>query len=650
MHQHTGLTHLSPNQLDHGRPARLATWGALALLTAWLISPMFASQHLEGYTANLKAIAYMANRGDVRGQDLLMPAVTDFLYFSRAGVVALLQLGERLFGPEGDWDFRTLMIMSLAVVLAGSVFIAHRLEGVRPIAAFAALLLIPTVTENAFFFNDNMPSAAFAIAGVALVVTWDRPIAYAGAGLLSAAAVLCRTDAVLLAPLIAGVAWLRHPAWWPWLYRSGNAFLGFAAGLSLGALLLEATPLDAVLASQRFVGSFRFSTIILIIGLSLGVGGVLLLPIGLLTSWERLTTAPDRWRRAAVLILYPALIMAVAFRLGTETRYIYPLLTPWFALYGGRGLETLILALSSPRRRAAQAGVAALALAVLLPPVAVRMRDGPRSPSGRLWMPVLWWQWENAMAGSLRRVEATIRSAENIPLTLLISTHFNDDFFLKQRLLAAGWSPRPAEKAFPGCSGFSVYRKHDSTVAHVRTEPQYALLPTSTTRMRAFLLDRSLSCPALRAADRTVLTTWGFDYRLWDSTHSFDPHLVGSVMPMLQPLASLSVRLTPADARRMPPWTPRSADETIGKRQLQGIYHARDLSPQVTNQLAEDASAYLREPLKLQSAPGSVDSFITWPDFVKAYGPSCADPKRSNWQQIPLCQSGQVFSGSPARP
>ena len=51
---------------------------------------------------------------------------------------------------------------------------------------------------------------------------------------------------------------------------------------------------------------------------------------------------------------------------------------------------------------------------------------------------------------------------------------------------------------------------------------------------------------------------------------SFDPRLVGSVIPSLQPLASLSVRLTAADALRLPPWTSRPADETIPRRQLQG--------------------------------------------------------------------------------
>jgi len=49
------------------------------------------------------------------------------------------------------------------------------------------------------------------------------------------------------------------------------------------------------------------------------------------------------------------------------------------------------------------------------------------------------------MAGSLAGVEGTIGQASAVPLTLVISTHFKDEFFLKQRLRAGcrvrpGWS------------------------------------------------------------------------------------------------------------------------------------------------------------------------------------------------------------------
>ena len=79
---------------ERERPHRLMLWTILALGGAWLLSPMFFAQHLEGYSTNLKAIALMANRGDLLGQDLMSPVLTEFLYYSRAGVIGLLRLGE----------------------------------------------------------------------------------------------------------------------------------------------------------------------------------------------------------------------------------------------------------------------------------------------------------------------------------------------------------------------------------------------------------------------------------------------------------------------------------------------------------------------------------------------------------------------------
>ena len=509
----------------------MLAWAALALAAAWLLSPVLRAQHLEGYTTNLEVIALMANRGDLLGQNLLTPALTEFLYYTRVGVIGMLRIGDALLGPATDWDFRAIMIVSLAVILAGSVYIARRLDGVRPLAAFAALLLVPGVTESAFFFNDNIPSAAFAIGGVALALAWDKPAGYLGAGVLSAAAVLCRLDALLLAPAIGGVALLRHTAWRPFLLRAAAAVAGFLVGLVLAALALKATPLDALIISGPFSPNPRTFTTMLILAFFVGVPGALLLAVGLWTSWSRFAASPDRWRRVLVLMLYPALIMVAVLRLSTELRYIYLLLAPFVALYAGRGLEVLVVRLSGRDRRLAQAGLAVLALAVFLPPVVTVVRDGPRSPVGRLWMPVLWWQWHDAMAGSLGRVEDAVRQAGRTPLTLVISTHFNDDFFWKRRLLAAGWRIRPAERVFPGCSGFSAYEKNGDLVAHIRTERQYGQLRVAKSRLRAFMIDRGLACPALRTANRTLLTTWGDDVRVNHLYDTLDPHVVGSVLP-----------------------------------------------------------------------------------------------------------------------
>jgi len=99
--------------------------------------------------------------------------------------------------------------------------------------------------------------------------------------------------------------------------------------------------------------------------------------------------ASDRWRRVAVLLAYPALLTAMACFMGTETRYIYPLLTPFYRhlrrpRHRGTGGRT-----GGPSPPACTVVLAFLGMVVLLPPALVIVRDGRRSPAGRLWMPVL---------------------------------------------------------------------------------------------------------------------------------------------------------------------------------------------------------------------------------------------------------------------
>lgn len=611
-------------------------WVGLALAGAWLAGPIVRAQHLEGYTANLKSIALMANRGQLERQDLLTPAITEFIYFTRAGVIGLLRGGELLLGPRTEWDFRGLMILSLAAILAGSVFVARRVDGVRPLAALAALLVIPGVTENALFFNDNLPSAAFAIGGLALSAAFDRKWALFCAGMLLAMAVLCRLDAVLLAPAIGGMAWLRHSAWRPVLKYLVATALGLLLGLVIGALVTGATPLDAILASRGFGPNLSLTTPLLVFALFIGTGGALLLALGAWVAWRRWTGLPNRWRRVAVLMLYPAAMLAVALILANELRYIHPLLTPFLALYGGNGVQAMAAGLKGRHRRAALAGIAAVVLPMLVPPVLVVVRDGPRSPTGRLWMPILWWQWEDAMSGSIERIDATVEQAERTKLTVLVSTHFNDDFFLKQRLLVSGWQIQPAPVVFPGCSGFVVYEKNGHTVAHVRTEREYGRLLAPKSEIRALLIDRSLACAPLRAADRSFLTTWGDDSRQFFPTDSLDPALLGPLINRFAPVAALSARLTPADARRLPPWSALPATNEVWRRQLQGTYRQIMLSRAEVDFLAIKAANLLHSP----STGVQGGAPLTWAQFVNAYQRTCGDPQASNWRLIPLCVTG----------
>ena len=60
----------------------------LALGAVWLLAPALHAPHLEGYTANIEALAISWSRGDLWGQDFITPAIAET--YAKMGV-----------GPQG---------------------------------------------------------------------------------------------------------------------------------------------------------------------------------------------------------------------------------------------------------------------------------------------------------------------------------------------------------------------------------------------------------------------------------------------------------------------------------------------------------------------------------------------------------------------
>jgi hypothetical protein len=405
--------------------------------------------------------------------------------------------------------------------------------------------------------------------------------------------------------------------------------------LAIGALVLRATPVDALLIAREFIPPQAALTTAIMTILFFGAPGALLLPIGLVSCFRKDILAGDRLRRAFLFYAVPAVILLAAFRLATETRYIYPLLTPFIALFGGWGLQVLATAMRGRFRVAGLAGLAALALFTLVPPVAVAVRDGPRSPVGRLWMPILWWQWEDAMQTSLDKADDLVRIAEQGRPLLLVGTHFNEDFFVKQRFLAAGYRMAPARSVFPGCDGFIAYQKQGRLVVHLRTERQYALAPTSKSRLRAMLIDSSLGCKPLRSIGHAYLLVWGDDKRVTDFSDTIDPAIFRPIVSRLAPASALSVSLAPRSLFKWPFWQSDPAGDGVPRHQLQGVMHIYRLSQAELHGIAASARAY-------SAAPVVADAWgdrrpASYGEFQAAYAPRCADPTGSAWNDLPLC-------------
>lgn len=487
---------------------------ALLLLALYLWGPALHAVQLEGFTSQTTSIALLRAHAPGVAHDPDLPAVTQFITQSRSAVIAALAVAYAVAGPgpgDADLAYQGLVLLSFAALVLASLRLARHWAGTPWLAGFAALLLTPGAAENAFFFNDNIVSAALAVCSLLCVTRHSGLLRCALAGVLLALAVLARIDAVLLAPALLGLVLLREGARSPW---PALAWLGgtAAAVLALAALWQGFSLLDAVHTAGQFVierpRTRWLSTRVLFFGLAA-------LPLLAIGAW---TLGRELWRQRRVVALltwvaYPVALALLA-PLATETRYVFPLLTPWVALHGARGLQVV---LDGCRRglaggRAAWGSWAVLAwiAAVLCAPTTmVLQHDGPRSVLGRLWSPALWAQWQQSVVTSNARQRELARALADHRRTLLVSTHFNDEWSIRLRLFELGFVPDPAHGSVAGCSGISVYRRAGSEVLHVRTESQYGLAPLRTAENAALQLAAALQCPRLQPLDAAYVTTWG---------------------------------------------------------------------------------------------------------------------------------------------
>ena len=524
--------------------AARGTWPLRALaagLGVYLLSPVLHSQHLEGYTANLRAIALVWQQGKLADFDVVTPIIVQYLFATRSGIILLLSFIDHAFGHPGDAGFRGLVIASVLLLATSSVVVARRWGRLGIASCAIGFIAVPGLVDAGSFFNDNIISAALGMAALGAASSSGSVPACAVSGVLLGAAALCRTDALVLGPAIAGVAWLQHGRLAPLLRRGLAGAAGFLLVCAAGYALTGITLIDALRIPIQFVPPriglvFRLT----IFALFIGVPALLLLGLGVALNVRRHFLERFDLRWSLVFLAYPALVLGIAvLRLSTEVRYLYPLLAPFYLLHVGRGLECLFGLLRGRGwpRRFGIAAVAGLALASVIPPDTF-VRDGPHATVGRLWMPLVWFRWQASVARSLREVDRLAEAADADPQVLVISTQFNDEYFLRLRLLERGFEA--TAESGPGCrGGFSVYAKPGHKALHIRTENQYGFVrEIPNVIIRAVQIQRALQCPDAWKADHAYLAFAGKDVR--SSAPPLEPMLFSSVLPKMPPVSALS--------------------------------------------------------------------------------------------------------------
>ena len=206
----------------------------------------------------------------------------------------------------------------------------------------------------------------------------------------------------------------------------------------------------------------------------------------------------------------------------------------------------------------------------------------------------------------MERVQALVAEIDGAPTTLVLAGHYNDEYFLKLRLLEDGYRPRTAAEVFPGCSeGFAVYTKPGHVVAQIRTDNQYGIVHAPTHLVRAVQIRRALDCAALWRADRMVFTAagasnWGGDP---------DVELFGPLLQRLRPSETFSQTLSVPFSQLLRPDEPAPADTDTPLMQRTAEIETLDMTP------ADLTAVYD------SSAKALVGSKLTYEDVARTYLP-----------------------------
>ena len=247
--------------------------------------------------------------------------------------------------------------------------------------------------------------------------------------------------------------------------------------------------------------------------LFIGLPNLLVLPIGLVHGFRE-----AKLKQIAILILLPVAFLPYMVLHALEARQFHPLLAPFIAIHGGRGIQWLAQAAIGRNRPAAWAAVAVISAAMLVwlaPPVFVPVKDGPRAVLGRLWSPILF-QWQSSIEATLRDIRGLTEQAGDAPRVAVITTQFESDHYLQLQLWQAGFRPMLAQDAVPGfIGGFEAWRKNGREVFHIRTENPHIMNHSRADYLAALQIQQVFYCPAM-LKDTTV-------YVSDSGTHSDDP-------------------------------------------------------------------------------------------------------------------------------
>jgi len=438
----------------------------LCLLAAWLWFPAFTPVHVEGFSAAIQSIGIHLAQGDLPNFDRAYPFDTEFYTLSRLGMNVLTGWLTRVFG-SGAIALYVLSVSAFLLLVTTCFVLARQWTGAGGLPVLAMLVLFPGLSENAFFYSDNVLSAALAFSGLALVGARATPAVALFAGLCFGFAILTRTDAALLAPALLLVLYRRCKTVPSFLFCTLCGGLATTATVLGVCWTFHVTPFDILRIANASVDLWErpWPLPLFLLNATFFLG----LPIAVLAARgiAAVGLRKDVWT-VLLLLGVPFLYLLVYQGKLWQSRQLLPLapfvialsLAGWAPL---RGLVT--------RSVWTGAILAIYLLAIVsIPPFAVRdvfvFSDGPRAILGRLWTPMYWADWQSRVRANFTEIEKLAEG--NSGTELVITNDWDADRYAHLILQEAGFVVSGAG-ATPQCGPVTErFRRGNREVLHVR--------------------------------------------------------------------------------------------------------------------------------------------------------------------------------------
>jgi hypothetical protein len=421
--------------------------GSLILLTlallGYLAVPLLTPPHFEGFTAIVASAASHLQQDTIANLDRSQPLNVEFYGLTKLGWVLLTAGISFAFGIGTTAAMKLLVWIAAPTFLIGSAYLVRRWTGLPLLAITFILILLPGATESSFFFNDNLVASALVVGSFCALYARSAGFGAAACGVLFGAAVLTRTDTILLAPAIPLIL-LERPA----VLRSKLLLLLLAAAAGSVTLCsalawFHTTPLDLVRLGAETMQVWNRPTssgyVLTLILYFLGPLGAILALCGLVP----LAQGRDI-QAVARLGLPPAVFLFILWDRLWEIRQILPL-TPFFASLCALALRDLC---STPRARISAilhgALVGILLFSLFGPRTAPILKDGPRVLAGRVANIHHWRKWQDKMRADLRLLEdlAAIPPGQS---RVIVVDYWNEDRLAHLALLQAGYRIAPVQ-------------------------------------------------------------------------------------------------------------------------------------------------------------------------------------------------------------